>query len=416
MTRVCVVGLGYIGLPTAALLADAGFDVVGVDVRVEVVDALNKGTVCIEEPGLSELVLSAIDSGRLVARTAPEAADVFLITVQTPLVDGHSDLSFVESATADIVGVLARGNLVVLESTVPPRTSTDVVAPILERSGLAAGTDFDLAHCPERVLPGHILRELVENDRVIGGLTQASAQRAVDFYAVFVRGDLHRTDLSTAELVKVAENTFRDVNIAFANELSRICDRLGIDAWEAIELANHHPRVHIHSPGPGVGGHCLPLDPWFIVEKAPELAPLIQQSRRINDTQPEFVADLVARMLGETTRAKVALLGIAYKANVDDSRESPGRRLAEVLEQRGFLVAICDPHVSCDLATMGTLEQTVKDADIAVLVTDHDEFKCLSPEDLAGGMRQLNVLDTRNVLAHEDWRAAGFVTKILGSG
>jgi len=269
MNKVCVLGLGYIGLPTAAVLATHGFSVVGVDANAVVVDTVNNGGIHIKEPGLNTIVQAAINSGNLVVRTKLERANAFIIAVPTPLESRRADLKYVKSATESIVPYLERNNLVILESTVPPKTTEELLVPILEQSRLKAGEDFYLAHCPERVLPGNILKEIIENDRIIGGINPESAAKAKALYSRFVSGAIYLTDATTAELVKVMENTYRDVNIALVNELSRICTKLGINVWEVIELANKHPRVNLLRPGPGVGGHCLAVDPWFVVEKAP---------------------------------------------------------------------------------------------------------------------------------------------------
>jgi UDP-N-acetyl-D-mannosaminuronic acid dehydrogenase len=301
--RICVLGLGYIGLPTASTFATHGVEVVGVDVNPAVVSTLQTGNLHIHEPGLRTLVQAALRSGNLVIREAPEPADAFIIAVPTPFCDDkRADLSYVISAAEMIVPHLQRSNLVVLESTSPPRTTQDVIRPILERSGLTAGEDFLLAYSPERVLPGQILRELIENARVVGGIDAQSAEAGRDLYATFARGEIFLTDATTAEMVKLMENTYRDVNIAIANEFGRLADRLGVDVWEAIGIANRHPRVKILQPGPGVGGHCISVDPWFLVEAAPDLTPLIRTARQVNDSQPAVVRDLVRKALPAPTR------------------------------------------------------------------------------------------------------------------
>ncbi|RPI80893.1 MAG: nucleotide sugar dehydrogenase, partial [Chloroflexi bacterium] len=319
--KICVLGLGYIGLPSASSFATHGLKVIGVDVNYQVVHTLQNGDIHIHEPGLRTLVQAAIRSGNLVIRSSPEEADAFLIAVPTPFKDDKTaDLSCVISAAESIVPCLRKGNLVVLESTSPPRTTVDVVAPILETSGLRAGQDFHLAYTPERVLPGQILRELIENARVIGGIDRASAEAGCDLYNLFVRGDIILTDATTAEMVKLMENTSRDVNIAIANEFSRLADRFGVDIWEAIELANRHPRVNILRPGPGVGGHCISVDPWFFVGAAPDISQLIKTARTVNDAQPQFVVNLFKRafhLLGEMDDnvlegKRVGLLGLSY--------------------------------------------------------------------------------------------------------
>jgi len=416
MKRICVLGLGYIGLPTAAVLATHGYSVVGVDVKHSVVDTVNNGDIHIEEPGLQTLVQAAYKSENLRAQSSPEAVDVFIIAVPTPLRGKKADLTAVESAAESIVPVLKKENLVILESTVPPTTTEEMVAPILEHSGLKAGEDFHLAHCPERVLPGNILREIIENDRIIGGVTPESAQKAKELYSSFVSGRIFLTDATTAELVKVVENTYRDVNIALANELANVCEGLKVHVWEVIELANKHPRVNLLRPGPGVGGHCLSVDPWFVVQKVPQTAKLIRLSREINDEQPRFVVSMIEDLIEGIPNPKVTVLGVAYKGNVDDTRESPAIAIIHLLEAKGCQVRIVDPHVkNFEYPTVGT-EEAFTNSDCAVLVTDHDEFKTLSPEELGPLMRTKQILDTRHCLNLERWKAAGFNVRLLGVG
>jgi len=417
MRKVCVLGLGYIGLPTASILAVHGFEVLGVDVNPTVVMKLQEGEPHIKEPGLRTLVEAAVKSGRLVPTTTVAEADVFIIAVPTPVTpDKRADLSYVEAAATSIVPVLRKGNLVVLESTCPPGTTAGLLAGILSRAGLEVGSDVFVAYCPERVLPGQILREIVENDRIIGGLTPESAQAARDLYASFVSGEIFLTDATTAEMVKLIENIYRDVNIALANEVARICEVLGIDAWEVIELANRHPRVNLHKPGPGVGGHCLPVDPWFIVERVPALAKLIRLSREINDGQPEHVAALVEEMVRGIPSPKVAILGAAYKADVDDARESPTLDLVRILQSRGYTVSIHDPYVERFDYELVPLEQALQGADCIVLMVDHSEYRKLKPEELGRLMRTRQVVDTRRVLDMGAWQRAGFRTRLLGKG
>ncbi len=412
--KVCVLGLGYIGLPTAAMLATHGLAVIGVDVNSHIVEVINNGGIHIEEPGLNTLVQAATKSGNLVVRREPKEADAFIIAVPTPLREKKADLAAVESAAESLVAVLRKGNLVVLESTVPPTALKEVVAPILEQSGLKAGEDFYLAHCPERVLPGKILREIIENDRIIGGVTPESAERARDLYSRFVTGRIFLTDATTAELVKVMENTYRDVNIALANELANVCEALKVDVWEVIELANKHPRVNLLRPGPGVGGHCLSVDPWFVVQKAPQIAKLIRLGREINDEQPLCVVRMIEEMIKGIPNPKVTVLGVAYKGNVDDTRESPAIAIIRSLEAKGCQVGVVDPHVkNFECPVIGTGE-AFKDSDCAVLVTNHDEFQALSPEELGPLMRTKQILDTRHSLPLARWEAAGFKVRLLG--
>lgn len=352
--KVCVVGLGYIGLPTAVVLAKTGMQVVGVDVNEATVERINRGEAHIVEPDLDGLLHHVVRDGRLRASTTPEPADVFVIAVPTPFKEGHvPDLSFVESAARSVAPHIKPGNLVVLESTVPPGATEQMVAWIVEeRPDLKPPGSWDssfyAAHCPERVLPGRIIVELVGNDRAVGGITEASAAVARRFYQTFVRGECVQTTARTAELAKLAENAYRDVNIAFANELSMIAERLEIDPWELISLANRHPRVNILQPGPGVGGHCIAVDPWFIVHAAPEEARFIQAARETNLRKTDWVFEkVVAAVEASGPDTVIACLGLAYKANVDDLRESPALQVTLRLAERfpGRVIAV-EPHVA----------------------------------------------------------------------
>lgn len=405
-TTVAVVGLGYIGLPTAAVLASHGVRVIGVDVNERVVAAVNEGVVPFVEPDL-ELVLSgAVSDGRLTAQTAMPHADVYVIAVPTPfLPDKSADLSYIDAAVDAIVPQLVGGELLILESTSPPRTTEHIAARVR-----AARPDLDgadgrpsvlYAHCPERVLPGKIMTELVTNDRIIGGLTPEAATRARDLYAVFCKGELLLTDATTAEMSKLVENSFRDVNIAFANELSLICDRLGIDVWELIDLANHHPRVNILQPGPGVGGHCIAVDPWFIVAAAPEEARIIRAAREVNDAKPGYVADKVVAAVEGIAEPRIAALGLAFKPDIDDLRESPAIEVVEKLAERlpHARIEAVEPHVrelprelaALPNVALRTWEEAVPGADAVVLLVDHGQFIEQDRSALAGA----KVIDTR---------------------
>lgn len=417
MNHICVLGLGYIGLPTASLFATNGIRVTGVDVNPFVVETINKGQIHIEEPGLKTVVQAAINSGQLRAATSPVEADVFVIAVPTPITpEKTADMRYVEAAAKAILPHLRPGSLVVLESTSPPGTVRDLLAPLFESAGWRIGTDLHLAHCPERVLPGQILRELLENHRVIGGFTPACAEKARALYATIVSGELHLTDATTAEMVKVMENTYRDVNIALANELALIAEGIGIDAWEVIRLANLHPRVNLHQPGPGVGGHCISVDPWFVVEQAPEQAKLIRLARETNDAMPAHVARMVEAVLGGASGAKVAVLGAAYKGNVDDTRESPALEVIRNLNEAGFGVTVYDPHVRELEYELSDIEGALSDADCILLLTPHNEFKYLSPVEVAKKVRRRLLIDTRRLLDRAAWQAAGFEVVVLGSG
>lgn len=416
-TSICVLGLGYIGLPTASILATSGLSVTGVDVNPHVVETINQGRIHIEEPGLNTVVQAAINSGKLRASTTPVEADVFIIAVPTPITTSKmADMSFVKAATQAIVPLLRPGNMVILESTSPPGTTRDLLAPLLTETGLVFGRDLFLAHCPERVLPGKILKELIENHRVIGGLTPACAERARDLYSTFVAGEIHLTDATTAEMVKVMENTYRDVNIALANELALLSEGLSINAWDVVRLANLHPRVNLHQPGPGVGGHCISVDPWFIVEQAPETAKVIHLARQINDSMPERVAEWITESLRDISNPKVTVLGVAYKGNVDDTRESPALEVLHHLTKAGITVAIYDPHVHHFEYELHTLEEAFQASDLVVLLAPHNEYKYLHPTEVGNLMRRRVVFDTRNILHLYAWAQAGFQTHLIGDG
>jgi UDP-N-acetyl-D-mannosaminuronic acid dehydrogenase len=324
----------------------------------------------------------------------------------------------VTSAAESIVPVLHKGNLVVLESTSPPRTTIDLLIPILEKSGLKAGSDFHLAYSPERVLPGQILRELVENARVIGGVTPESAAAGRDLYAIFVTGQIVVTDATTAEMVKLMENTYRDVNIAIANEFARLAEKFGVDAWEAIKIASLHPRVKILNPGPGVGGHCISVDPWFFVEAAPDLSTLIYAARRVNDSQPHFALELVRKAVGDLHGKKIAALGLAFKPDVDDLRESPAVDVIHLLQGEGATVKAFEPFKpEADLPgvpAVPTLAAALKDADAVVLLVNHTEMHALTPEKLAAMTPARILIDTVNGWAGKDWEGAGFKIFRLG--
>lgn len=395
--KICVVGLGYIGLPTASLLGTKGFHVYGVDTTSEVVDTINQGRIHIVEPDLDIMVKSAVGSGRLKAGLEPQEADIFILCVPTPFRDGHlPDLSCVEAATHRIAPYVKPGNLVILESTSPVGTTDEVVARILNEYGLDTGEDVFVAHCPERVLPGRILAELVENDRIVGGINKASTHKAVEFYKSFVRGEVLATDSRTAEMAKLTENSFRDVNIAFANELSLICDREGINVWELIALANRHPRVSILSPGPGVGGHCIAVDPWFIVARSPDQARLIRTAREVNDSKPDWVIGKVRRSAEKFKHPVIGCLGLAFKADVDDLRESPAvgivRRL--ISENLGEIL-VAEPKIKSHREfQLRPFREVVASADIVLLLVDHREFRDLKAVDL----KEKILIDTRGVI------------------
>lgn len=390
--RVAVIGLGYIGLPTAAILARSGYQVIGVDVSDRHVDAVNAGQVPFVEPDLAEHVAQAVARGTLSAQKDTPAADVYIIAVPTPFAEGHrADLTYVDAATDGLIPQLTGGELVILESTSPPGATQHVADRITAaRPELTTGVDggslnVDVAHCPERVLPGRVMIELVDNDRIVGGLTPTAARRAKEVYATFCRGEIFLTDAVTAEMAKLTENAFRDVNIAFANELSIIAEKVGVDVFELIELANKHPRVNILQPGPGVGGHCIAVDPWFIVSAAPEEAHLIRAAREVNDAKPEHVVDLVLRAIAGVKAPTIATLGLAFKADIDDLRESPALAITAELARRcpeATILAV-EPNVKelppvlqvMENVRLASLEEAQTVADAAVLLVDHREFR-----------------------------------------
>jgi len=416
---ISVVGLGYIGLPTAAVIASRGQVVIGIDVASHVVDTINAGKVHIVEPDLDQIVQDVVKIGRLRAAVKPEPSDAFIIAVPTPfqsIEDGNTpqpDLSYIRSAAEMIAPVLKRGDLVILESTSPVGATEQLACWLAEaRSDLTfpqshgENSDIRVAHCPERVLPGYVLKELVSNDRVVGGMTPRCAARAVELYQLFVEGDCIVTDCRTAEMAKLTENSFRDVNIAFANELSLICDKMGIDVWELIRLANRHPRVNILQPGPGVGGHCIAVDPWFIVASAPEQAKLVRQARQVNDSKPRWVVDKVVAAVADWKQDNsrelptVACFGLAFKPNIDDLRESPALDIArKLVKRKDIQLLLVEPHIDAlpsgldGARLMENSNEAIEVADICVLLVDHDVFKTAKRPDAA---RQ-RVIDTRGL-------------------
>ncbi|WP_152681109.1 nucleotide sugar dehydrogenase [Neobacillus vireti] len=419
MNKICVVGLGYIGLPTSVMFANNGLHVHGVDVNAAAVEKIQHKQLHIEENGLQERLNAAIDSGNLTVSTTPEKADVFIIAVPSPIKpDKTADMKYVEAATKSIVPYIEKGNLVILESTVPPRTVEDVMMPILEESGLEIGTELLVSHSPERVIPGRVFEELVNNSRIVGGINEKSSEKTRDLYRAFVKGEIFLTDATTAEMVKVIENTFRDVNIAFANELARVSANLGVNVWEAIKLANHHPRVNIHLPGPGVGGHCIAVDPWFLVEQDPQNAKIIHLARQTNDSMPLYVANQVKEIANQhqIKNPKVAVLGLSFKANIDDMRESPSVEVVHHLNELNLELTAFDPHIhEAKLPQQSLeLEETLKNADIILILTEHDEFKILDPKQMANLVRSKIVFDTKNCLPRDAWLKAGFDLRVLG--
>lgn len=401
--KLTTIGLGYIGLPTSIMFAKHGVDVVGVDIKQEAVDKLNNGQIHIEEPGLQEALEEVLASGKFKASTIPEQADAYIIAVPTPNNnDEHKscDISIVMSGVESIISLLKRGDTVIVESTIAPRTMDDHVKPYLESKGFIIGEDIYLVHCPERVLPGQIMHELVYNNRIIGGITPACVEAGKRVYGTFVKGEMIETQAKTAEMSKLMENTYRDVNIALANELAKICNDLEINVNDVIEMANKHPRVNLHTPGPGVGGHCLAVDPYFIIAEAPEHALLIKLARDINVSMPEYVVHHTKDILSRIGGNKVTVFGLTYKGDVDDIRESPAFDIYEMLTASQYEVVAYDPHVKQEFVEedMGT---AVKDSDLVLILSDHSEFKQLTDGDF-DEMRNRYILDTKNVVKTKD--------------
>ena len=394
--KVCIMGQGYIGLPTAALFTRHHCEVVGVDVNEEIVNNLNQGIVHIEEPGISDIIKNAVKNKVYTASLTPQKADAFIITVPTPyVIENYScDLSYVVSACESIIPYLEKENTVIIESTIAPMSTDETIKPIFENAGFTIGKDLYLAHCPERVLPGKILEELVHNDRIIGGITPECAKKAREVYGQFVEGYLMLTEAKTAELSKCMENTYRDVNIALANELAKICAEIGVNTLDVIKMANKHPRVNLHSPGPGVGGHCLAIDPYFIYAKAPETAKIIKLARDTNNSMPEFVCEYTKKIL---PAGKIAIFGVSYKGNTGDDRESPAYEIIAKLKLDGYEIAIHDPHIKND--DFVSFDEATKDADLILILCDHREFKNPNYNLISKNMKNPIIFDTKNIIS-----------------
>ncbi|OXS55452.1 UDP-N-acetyl-D-mannosaminuronic acid dehydrogenase [Bacillus sp. V-88] len=400
--KICTVGLGYIGLPTSIMFAKYGVEVVGVDINQSVIDSLNNGQIHIEEPGLQEALEDVLETGKFRASMAPEKADAFIVSVPTPNNDDEyksCDLTYVLSAVKNTIPFLEKGNVLIVESTIAPRSMDDYVKPLVEEAGLIVGEDIFLVHCPERVLPGQIMHELIYNNRIVGGVTPACTEAGAKVYSTFVKGEIIKTNAKTAEMSKLMENTFRDVNIALANELTKVCTELDINSLDVIEMANKHPRVNLHTPGPGVGGHCLAVDPYFIVAKAPEQAQLINLARNINTSMPAYVVENANKLMRQVDGKVITIFGLTYKGNVDDIRESPAMEIKEMLEFQGdYEVRSYDPHVEKDFV-YNNLEEAVSDSDLILILSDHNEFKELNWKSLEG-MNNKQILDTKNVVSN----------------
>ncbi|MFA9501059.1 UDP-N-acetyl-D-mannosamine dehydrogenase [Mannheimia sp. E30BD] len=403
---ICILGLGYIGLPTAVGFANAGKKVIGVDINEQVVASLNQGKIHIIEPDLQAAFTQAVENDHFFATRTAEAADAFIIAVPTPLLEKQPDLSYIKNAALAIAPYLRKGNLVVLESTSPVGTTEKLAEWLSQaRPDLIFPADVHIAYCPERVLPGRIMTELVENNRIIGGLTSECSQQAVDLYQIFAKGNCITTQARTAEMCKLVENSFRDVNIAFANELSMICDELDISVWELIELANQHPRVNILQPSAGVGGHCIAVDPWFIVSQSPKLSRLIRTAREVNDAKPQWVLEKLKALVADCVIEKdckpseltIACFGLAFKPDIDDLRESPALAITQQIAQwhKGKVLAI-EPNIqmlSLENVTLVDTDTAMAQADIIVLLVDHTPFKQIPVEHV----QQKHLLDCRGV-------------------
>jgi UDP-N-acetyl-D-mannosaminuronic acid dehydrogenase len=397
------------------LAAGCGHTVSGYDSNAQLRESLRAGLTNGYEKDVAEVVASAIREARLLISDRVEPADAYIICVPTPTTGGRPDMRHVESALAAVGGVVSAEELIVIESTVPPGTTERVVRQALRAVGKSF-LNVRIAHAPERILPGDIMRELRENDRIVGGRTPEDAATASDLYASFVSGKIHVTDLRTAEFVKVIENTYRDVNIALANELALFCEEIDIDVWHAITLANNHPRVNILKPGPGVGGHCIPIDPRFLADQNPFATELIQASRRVNERMPNLIVRRIVSLIGEGDgEKKVTILGASYKANVDDVRESPARRIGELLEERGFRTSVYDPLARLPNAAK-SLQEAAESSDAILLAVNHDAFREIDPLQLAPIVRSRVLIDCHNFFSEPAWSAAGFRVYALGRG
>ncbi|MBC1371998.1 nucleotide sugar dehydrogenase [Listeria booriae] len=402
--KIVVIGLGYIGLPTAIMFANKGHRVIGVDVNESVIKKLNNADSGVEEPFLQKELEKAVKQGNFIATTEIEPADAFIITVPTPSKGDlwkSCDLTYVIQAVTSILPYLRVNNTVVIESTVAPKTTESEILPLIESVGLQVGENVHLLHCPERVLPGRIIHELVHNDRIIGGVTPSCTEAGIKLYQTFAKGRLIPTDAATAELTKLMENTFRDVNIALANELVKVGETLAIDALKVIELANHHPRVNIHQPGPGVGGHCLAIDPNFIVATAPFVTQLIKEARSINESMPMYILSKVEQIMTQIGGRKITIFGLAYKGNSDDTRESPAMTIYQALQKQvKYEVVAFDPHVSLDFVEKD-IKTALTNSDLLLVLTDHSAFQKIASKHTAN-MRNKLIFDTKGIVKHFD--------------
>ncbi len=395
------------GLPTALLLARSKIKVYGYDIDHTKINSLKEGKLPFSEKGLKELFSEVKEYFQPVESL--QFSDAFILTLPTPITKNKTcDISYVTSAVKSVCTVLKDNDLVILESTVSPGTTMNTVKPLLEKTG----KHFFLSYVSEKAIPGNTIYEMQHNHRIIGGINKESAKKTKEIYSSFVQAPIHLTDCTTAETVKLLENTYRDVNIALSNELAKSLSRVHVNVWEAIQLANYHPRVHLHLPGPGVGGHCIAIDPCFLVN---ENTSLIKEARRINDTMPKYVVAMIENLLDTTTSSTVVLLGVSYKGNVDDDRESPTYTIKQLLESKGITVRLYDPLITNNPEISNHIENVTKNADCLVLVTDHNIFKKINPKNITN-MNHKQLVDSRNILNHDTWEKAGFTVKILGSG
>lgn len=397
--KLTTIGLGYIGLPTSIMFAKHGVDVTGVDINQDAVDSLNNGKIHIEEPGLQDALEEVIRNKKFKAVISPEPADCFIIAVPTPNMEDQfrsCDISMVVNAVKEILPLVQHGNTIIVESTIAPRTMDDFIKPLVEEAGFEVGEDVYLVHCPERVLPGQIMHELVHNNRIIGGVTPNCIAAGKKVYGTFVQGEMIETDAKTAEMSKLMENTYRDVNIALANELAKVCTQLDINALDVIEMANKHPRVNLHQPGPGVGGHCLAVDPYFIIAKDPINTDIIQVARKINNQMPHYVVNQAKELLKKSGGKKLTVFGLTYKGDVDDIRESPAFDIYEMLQDSDYEVVAYDPHVKLSFVEQD-MNKALEDSSLVLVLSDHSEFKTLKDEDFVS-MKDKVIFDTKNVM------------------
>ncbi|MBA7542796.1 UDP-N-acetyl-D-mannosamine dehydrogenase [subsurface metagenome] len=411
MKKICVVGLGYIGLPTACYLAKAGCKVIGVDTNEKIIHTLKKGKTSFEEPGLQSLFNGGFKNFEFFL--TPKPADVFIISVPTPITKTKKpNLSYIKRASRDIAKVIQHNNLVIIESTITPGCSEKIVLPILKKEH----PDYRifLAHAPERAIPGRTLTEMIENDRVIGGIDKESTELAKNLYSTFIKGKIFLTDTTTAETVKLLENTYRDINIAFANEIAKHCDKIGINVWEAIKIANLHPRVNIHLPGPGVGGHCISVDPWFLMRKDGVGIEMIKLSRMINDSMPNYIIKCVSKMLKDIKNPTITILGAAYKANVDDWRETPALKIIDLAQNNKWNVKVHDPLLKdFPYEIEKDFKKATQDSDCLLILADHSFYQTIKPLEIKN-MKNKNIFDSRNSIDEVKWKEADFIIKILG--